>query len=92
MTELYKQWSHVSCYILCSYYGDCDFCKKVYKADICPKEYAFKSNNYEAKMERDIRFVKYITDRLYELEEDKLPFDISDMDLVNILEDYDDSE
>ena len=85
MTEQYKQWAYIACHLLCGVYGDCDFCRKTFRMDNCPKEYAFK-RNYDETVESTVRWVRYITNELYELEMDKLSFNISANDLIDILE------
>ena len=90
MTEQYKQWAYVACHLICHTYGDCKFCMNVFKTDDCPKEYAFK-RNYDETVERTVRWVKNITNVMYVNEQDKLPFDITCDDLIELLEtEYDD--
>ena len=91
MTEHYKQWAYTACHLLCHTQGDCKFCMKTFKMNDCPKEYAFK-RNYDETVESTIRWVKFITDEIYTLEEDKLPFNISLDELIEILETEDDSK
>ena len=86
-SEVFKKWSAIASYVLHSYYGDCNFCHKLFRTDKCPKDSLFK--NYDQQMEILIHVIRYITDRLYANEIEKLPFDISYDDIIEILEDQD---